>query len=52
MSATPDIAPENAGEPARSAPLGLPGFSIEDTVVHVVRFTAAGIRHYLAETPG
>ena len=37
---------------ARSNSSSLPGFSIEDTVAHIVRFTAAGIRGYLeGETP-
>jgi AcrR family transcriptional regulator len=32
---------------ARSESARFPGFSIEDTVAHIVRFTAAGIRGYL-----
>lgn len=36
---------------ARSGSSSLPGFSIEETVAHIVRFTAAGIRGYLEEAP-
>jgi TetR/AcrR family transcriptional regulator, regulator of cefoperazone and chloramphenicol sensitivity len=34
---------------ARSASSSLPGFSIEETVAHIVQFTAAGIRGYVEE---
>ena len=36
---------------ARSESSSFPGFSIEETVSHIVRFTAAGIRGYLEESP-
>lgn len=36
---------------ARSEPSSFSGFSIEETVSHIVRFTAAGIRGYLEEAP-
>ncbi len=36
---------------ARDSSSSLPGFSIEDTVAHIVRFTAAGIRAYREESP-
>ena len=36
---------------ARNGSSSLPGFSIEETVAHIVRFTAAGIRGYLEEAP-
>jgi len=36
---------------ARSDSSSLPGFAIEETVAHIVRFTAAGIRGYVEEAP-